>query len=111
MKKHIGSCHCGAVKFEAELDLSKGAGHCNCSICTKLGGMRSFCKPSQFALLTDRAALGAYEWGYKIAKRFFCKTCGIHVFGEGHLEELGGDYVSINVLCLDDIDPSDVTVR
>lgn len=30
----------------------------------------------------------------------------MHCFGRGHLEELGGDYVSVNVNTLDDIDPS-----
>lgn len=31
-------------------------------------------------------------------------------FGKGNLPELGGAYVSVNVLCLDDVDPSTLAV-
>ncbi len=46
----------------------------------------------------------------KIARRAFCKHCGVHCFGRGHLAQLGGDYVSVNFNALDDVDPSEVTV-
>lgn len=110
-KTHSGSCHCGAVRFEVEADLEKdGATRCNCSICQKLGALGRMVKPAQFELLAGEDALGAYAWGHKISTRHFCKHCGVYLFGKGHLEMLGGDFVSFNVNCLDDVDPSTLKI-
>jgi len=100
-----GGCHCGAVRFEAELDLGQGGSRCNCSVCTKTAILGAIVKPHQLSLLKGEEALGAYAWGPKISKRYFCRHCGIHCFGRGHLAEVGGDYASVNLNCLDDFDP------
>ena len=107
--KHHGSCHCGAVKFEAVVDLAKG-GRCNCTVCTKISTTGTTIKPAEFTLLAGESNLAMYEWGGKVAQRYFCKTCGVHCFGRGHLAQIGGDYVSVNLNCLDDIDLRDVTI-
>jgi hypothetical protein len=108
-KKHTGGCHCGAVRYEVLIDPARGSS-CNCSICTKTAVLGGFAKPEAFALLAGAESLSEYEWGAKISRRFFCKHCGIHCFGRGHLKELGGDYVSINFNTLDDVDPAGVNV-
>jgi hypothetical protein len=105
MKKYTDGCHCGAVRFEVELDLAEGATRCNCSICTKIAQASRAVKPQAFRLLSDPGHASMYEWGGKVGQRFFCKTCGVHSYGTGHLAELGGDYVSINFNCLDGVDP------
>ena len=110
VQSYRGSCHCGAVRFEAKLDLSQGATRCNCTICTKLNALGGIVKPHAFALLAGEDSLSAYEWGHKVSKRFFCKHCGVYCFGRGYLDVLGGAFVSINYNTLDDIDPSELKV-
>jgi hypothetical protein len=108
-KNHQGSCHCGKVRFEVDVDATAGT-MCNCSVCTKLGAVSTLVKPAAFRLLEGEASLGAYEWGAKISRRFFCWECGVYCFGRGHLEEVGGDYVSVHLNCLDGIELTDVSL-
>ncbi len=108
-RRHAGSCHCGAVKYEVAVDATSGS-RCNCSICNKVGNLGAIVKPEAFKLLAGEEHLSTYEWGAKISKRFFCKHCGIHCFARGYLKEVGGDYVSINFHALDDVDPESVRV-
>jgi hypothetical protein len=107
---HPGSCHCGAVRFEARVDLSASPSRCNCSICQKLGSLTASIEPGAFRLIVGAPELGSYAWGGRTETRYFCKHCGVHVFARGHLPELGGDHVSLNVNALDDVDPSTLAV-
>lgn len=107
--RHQGSCHCGAVRFSVLVD-GRAATRCNCSICTKLSQLSTSVKPEAFELISGEGNLGSYEWGGKVAKRYFCKTCGVFCFGRGHLELLGGDFVSVNFNCFDDFEVGDVKV-
>ena len=100
-----GACHCGKVRIEADLDLAAGTNRCNCSICGKLRAWTVIAKPQALRLLAGQDDLSSYEWGAKISKRMFCKHCGVHVFGRGYLEQVGGDFVSVNLAVMD-VDPA-----
>lgn len=110
-KVHSGGCHCGAVRFEAELDLGAGATRCNCTICTKTGSTNVVVKPNAFRLLAGAESLGEYRVGTSPNSRSFCKRCGIHVFGQGDVVELGGAFVSVNVNSLEDVELSALKVQ
>ena len=108
--KHRGSCHCGAIRYEVDIDLAKGVSRCNCTLCLKLGATGAIVKPEAFTLVAGRENLGEYAWGMKVATRYFCKTCGIQCHSRGFLEVLGGDFVSVNVNTLDDIEHSELHI-
>jgi hypothetical protein len=103
-KTQVGSCHCGAVRFEVDVAPDARVSRCNCTICRRTAVTSTVVKPAAFRLLAGKGNLSEYQWGARISKRFFCKTCGIHCFGPGHLPELGGDYVSVNLSCVDGLE-------
>jgi hypothetical protein len=108
MKTYKGSCHCGTVRFEADLDLAAGTGRCNCSICFKRRYWGAKVKPAQFRLVAGDADLADYQFGTNSVHHRFCTACGIAPFGHGNIEALGGAYYSVNLACLDDLDPREL---
>ena len=107
VRKYAGSCHCGAVRFEIETDLTE-ATECSCSICTKKGALHHRVPPERFTLVAGRDALALYQFGTKKAKHWFCKHCGMHPFGN---PRAAPDMVIINIRCLDDYDAEKANIE
>ena len=101
-KTYQGSCHCGAVRFAAAIDLARGTLRCNCSICAKLRFWPAIIAPAAFRLLAGEDALADYQFHTRRDHHFFCRQCGVHPFGTGTSPRWGAFY-AVNVVCLDDV--------
>jgi hypothetical protein len=101
-KTYHGSSHCGAVRFECELDLTEGTSKCNCSICSKTRFWKALVKVGAFRLLQGEDVLVNYQFGARAIHHLFCSRCGVKAFGSGDIEQLGSKFYAINVACLDD---------
>src|SRR5262245_16546340 len=99
-KTYRGSCHCGAVRFEADTDLSKGTFRCNCSICFKSRAWMAAVPENKFRLLSGTDSLRDYQFGPKRIHHLFCTTCGVRPFARG-ADPKGNPTVVLRVNCLD----------
>ncbi|HET9535283.1 MAG TPA: GFA family protein [Mesorhizobium sp.] len=89
LRTYRGSCHCGAVCLETDLDISAGTVKCNCSICTKMRLWSVRVGPEAFRLILGEAEL----------------TGGVHPFERIDVPNMtGAKYLNINVACLDGVD-------
>jgi hypothetical protein len=102
MKTYHGSCHCGAVKFEANLDLTQSSYRCNCSICRRTRFWPAVARPEAFRLLTGESELTQYVFNTRKNHHYFCRHCGVRAFGVGNDTPIGKMY-GVNLGCLDDV--------
>lgn len=110
VKTYHGSCHCGAVRYEADLDLEAGTYRCNCSACTKARSWFTFTAPQGVRLLSGEDMLLDYRWipPERDAANLtfqFCKVCGVRTVGHGLHGPDGKPFRFVTIATLDDADP------
>jgi hypothetical protein len=106
LQTYTGSCHCGAIRYQADLDLSEGSNRCNCSYCAKVRAWFAFAKGAERFRLVEGSGVSEYRWtapGFSEPHLTFtfCRTCGVRTFARGQLESLGGTFHAISVPTLD----------
>jgi len=106
LQTYTGSCHCGAIRFEAELDLDQGSNRCNCSYCAKARAWFAFARGEGRFRLLEGGGVSEYRWtppGEPAPHLTFtfCRSCGVRTYARGNLEALGGVFHAISVPALD----------
>ena len=102
-ERRNGACHCGSVRFEADVDLAS-ARRCDCSICRMRGAVAVSAPLDKFTLLAGEDALRLYQFNTGAAKHYFCGNCGIYTH---HQRRSNPSQYGVNVACLEGISPFD----
>jgi hypothetical protein len=107
-KTYVGSCHCGAVRYEADIDLAQGTSKCNCTFCMKARSWKAFVKPSSFRLLSGGDKARGYRKHPQTSLKYFCEVCGVRTHELGSADYMGGDFVGIFIATLDNAEPAEL---
>ena len=95
-----GGCHCGTVRFTAQLPVPPvPALDCNCSICRMTGFIHIMVPHEDFVLEQGAEALTSYRFGTGAAEHLFCSRCGVKSFYQPRSHP---NAWSVNANCLDD---------
>lgn len=108
LKTYTGSCHCGAVTFEADLDLTQSTYRCNCSICRRTRFWPAVAREGGFRVLTGESELTKYLFNTRKNEHYFCRHCGVRAFGIGTETPIGKMY-GVNVGCLTDLSDAELS--
>jgi hypothetical protein len=101
LETYRGQCHCGAVRFEADIDLDAGTVRCNCSICARSRFWLAFVPADRFRLLAGDHTLSDYRFAAQRVRHRFCSVCGVKPLGMA----ADGSGVAVSVSCLDGLAP------
>ena len=97
--KVAGGCHCGRVRFSAQVPERVELLDCNCSICRKTGHLHLIVPEDDFTLEQGQHCLASYRFGTGAAEHLFCSVCGTKSFYRPRSHPGGW---SVNFRCLDD---------
>lgn len=108
LKTYQGSCHCGVVRFEADLDLTQSSYRCNCSICRRTRFWPAVAREGGFRLVSGESDLVEYLFNTRKNQHFFCRHCGVRAFGVGNDSSVGKMY-GVNLGCLSGVSEEELS--
>jgi len=107
--QYRGSCHCGKVAYQVEGEIQE-AFSCNCSLCSRRGGLLWFAPRDHFKLLSGQDDLTSYTFNKHVIQHQFCKHCGVQSFALGQ-NQRGDKMAAINIRCLENFEFDKVPVK
>jgi hypothetical protein len=106
--KHTGTCHCGAIEIRVEAPAEIDAYECNCSLCERTGFLHLIVPKDALEIVRGEDAITTYAFNTKVARHYFCRTCGCRPF---YVPRSNPDGFSVNVRCLDKSGISRLTIH
>jgi hypothetical protein len=108
-QNYDGGCHCGAVRYNIDLDLDQGTLRCNCTLCSKSRAWFAFAPADKFDLRSGGNGQIDYRWTPEGKPRpnltyHICSTCGVRTHAEG-MDPKGNHIVAVQVATLEGADP------
>jgi hypothetical protein len=93
-----------------DLDLAAtGTSKCNCTFCWKKRWWSTRARPEDFRPMAGVEELSGYRRNEQNGRGGFCRHCGVSLYAYVPKEEWNdGEYVSVNVSALDDLDPAEL---
>jgi hypothetical protein len=79
-------------------------------MCSRKGSLLWFVPRDQLRLRTAESDIGTYTFNKHRIRHRFCRTCGIHPFGEG-TDPKGNRMAAVNARCLEGIDLAAIPVQ
>ncbi len=107
-KTYRGSCHCGQIRYEADIDLACGGAKCNCTYCLKTRAWKAFVQPAAFRLFTQESKATSYRKHEQAPLKYHCAVCGVQTHERGAADYMGGEFVGVFLASLDDATPEEL---
>ncbi len=105
LKTYRGSCHCGAVRIEADMDISAGTGKCKLHDLREDAALVGGGEARGFPPDRRRRGVDGLSRRNPVAHHFFCSQCGVRPFERIDAPNMTDEtYYNINVACLDGVD-------
>ena len=102
MTLHLGSCHCGGVRFEIDTEERLDPYfRCDCSLCSRKGAVMGEAPRAALRVTQGASLLSVYRWNTGEAEHFFCSRCGIYTH---HVMRGCTDRIGVNMACIDGVD-------
>lgn len=109
VSEQIGTCHCGAVRFRIDADITE-LRSCSCPNCLRKSPLLARVPANRFELLQGHDSLTLYQFHARHARHYYCHHCGVQPFQRRRASPAEPEQVDVNVFCLEDFDPTGLPI-